>query len=1050
MQTCRSCGERNPDRARFCMMCATPLRVGQVGETRKVVTILFADVKGSTAIGERLDPEAVRRVLSTFYASARDALERHGGTVEKFIGDAVMAVFGVPRVHEDDAARGVRAAWALLDVMAAMNAELSERYGAELQLRIGVNTGEVVAGDPGTGSSFVAGDAVNVAARLEQTADPGTIYLGAETYELARDIAEVEPVEPLTLKGKSQPVPAFRLTGLRARDEPAASDVPFVGRQAELAKLDGIIEATAAGAARSVALHGPAGIGKTALIEEVVRRLVGRARVVRCRCIPEGEQAALEPVRQLLVSALGLGRDATRGELIDQSRAILGGGDRFELVEATLQRLVDETDTSDAAWLLAEVLRGLGERDPTVVAVDDAHHASPAIADLLADVRRRISDLPVLWLEAYRTDQVNAGTPAPADATAVALSPLEPTEARMLLQAAGPDLPRAVVAKILEAAEGNPLFLLETARLVAERGHAEVRIPSGIRALLAARLDSLFDTERRVLEVAAIFGRTASRDRLEELLGEEAARLDQLVGEGFLRATVDLVGFKHGALRDVAYAGATKQRRAELHEAIADLSERDDEPVEVIAHHLDLSAGLRSELGAPDEHDRELSSRAAVALAASGRMALGRRDRETALATLSRAATRALVAAEEGRARTAVGRLAFELGAWDEVTAMLNPVEDDPSAWNPLGVALVKRRRDADLDRGRTLLAKAAAAGDVDAAAALAGSWKTVDDQRAYELYLAALDLDPTDPYALGNVLEVEIRRSGDLVPVADRRPALASALLRRRAQALEGDDLPWSFFDLGKFELFLGEDEEAVASFASAVASSSAAYMLETSARSLESVRAACETMDGYGWSLDLLELGIRAQFGEAARPDEPVWILVGGSSAQGTGRIAAYREALMGALDGAKGLLISGGTAQGVSALAADVSAAHDGIRSIGYLPSTLPKDVDADERYDELRRTSGDRFSPLEPVTYWRDLLDQGFPTADVSMVAVGGGRLTTLEIQIALALGGRVAVIAGSGGAAGSVMHNRTWATAARLSQVEPTTDALRSFLLPDLE
>ena len=225
------------------MMCATPLVSTLAAETRKVVTILFADVKGSTAIGERLDPEAVRRVLSTFYASARESLERHGGTVEKFIGDAVMAVFGVPRVHEDDAIRGVRAAWELLDVMARMNAELGERYGAELQLRIGVNTGEVVAGDPATGSSFVAGDAVNVAARLEQAAAPGTVHIGAETYELARAIADVEAVEPLELKGKSEPVPAFRLVGIHATEVAASVEAPFVGRGHELAWLDRALDA---------------------------------------------------------------------------------------------------------------------------------------------------------------------------------------------------------------------------------------------------------------------------------------------------------------------------------------------------------------------------------------------------------------------------------------------------------------------------------------------------------------------------------------------------------------------------------------------------------------------------------------------------------------------------------------------------------------------------------------------------------------------------------------------------------------------------------------
>jgi class 3 adenylate cyclase len=1034
------------------MMCATSLRAPtSVGETRKVVTILFADVKGSTAIGERLDPEAVRRVLATFYTAARESLERHGGTVEKFIGDAVMAVFGVPRVHEDDAARGVRAAWALLDVMATMNSELAERYGAELQLRIGVNTGEVVAGDPGSGSSFVAGDAVNVAARLEQAAEPGGVYIGVETYELARQVAEVEPVEPLTLKGKSEPVPAFRLLGLRTGDEAEApSEAPLVGRGAELAELDRALEAVSAGAPRSAAILGPAGIGKTRLLGEFVRGAVGRARAVRCRCTPEGERAALRPLRDLLASTLGATHGASSDELVQLARALIGDGDRGELVETRLRELLGERDTADAAWLLAEVLRASGQRDPTIVAVDDAHHASPAIADLLADARRRTRDLPVLWLEAYRTDDEEAPSEAPTGADVVRLPPLERADARALLSSAASDLPRDVAGEILDAAEGNPLFLLETARLVAERGGGEVRIPTGIRALLAARFESLSAAERRVLEIAATFGRSAPRGRLEELLGDGSGRLDELAAKGFLRATVDVVSFSHGALRDVAYGSATKERRAELHERIADQCERDGEPVEIVAHHLDRTATLCSELGAPDERERALCARAAIALATSGRMALERGDRATAVSTLLRAAAWTRIAEPQDEARGAAGRLAFELGDWDEVADLLGSIDDDPAVWNRLGVALVKRRHDRDLDRGRTLLARAAEGGDVDATAALAGSWKGVDDERAYELYLAALELDAADPYALGNVLEVEIRRSGDLAPVADRRPALASALLRRRGQALAGEDRPWSFFDLGKFELFLGEDEEAVASFAAAVASSSAAYMLETTARSLEGVRPALGSMDGYQWSLDLLELGSRTRFADGDRSEARAWILAGGSSAEGTGRIAAYREALMGALVGARGTLVSGGTAQGVSALAGDVSSALEGIRAVGYLPSSLPEDVDEDTRYDELRRTGGERFSPLEPVSYWRDLLDQGIRPVDVGLVAIGGGRLTGLEIRIALALGARVAAIAGSGGSAASVMRDRTWGTSPGLTEIEPTAAALRSFLLPDLD
>jgi hypothetical protein len=199
---------------------------------------------------------------------------------------------------------------------------------------------------------------------------------------------------------------------------------------------------------------------------------------------------------------------------------------------------------------------------------------------------------------------------------------------------------------------------------------------------------------------------------------------------------------------------------------------------------------------------------------------------------------------------------------------------------------------------------------------------------------------------------------------------------------------------------------------------------MLETTARSLEGMRPAMEGMEGYWWSTELLELGNRARFGEPGESDRRVWILVGGSSADVLGRIAAYRGALVGGFEGARGLLVSGGTAQGVSALAGDVTSAVEGVRAVGYLPSGLPEDVDPDERYEELRRTAGHRFSPLEPLTYWRDLLDEGVRTSEVCVVAIGGGRLTGLEIRIALALGARVVVVSGSAGAAQSVLRDRT--------------------------
>jgi class 3 adenylate cyclase/tetratricopeptide (TPR) repeat protein len=1039
MQVCPSCGERHPDRARFCMMCATPLGSGGlVEETRKVVTIVFADVTGSTAIGERLDPEAVRRVLTRFYASAREALERHGGTVEKFIGDAVMAVFGVPRVHEDDAIRGVRAAAELLEVMARMNADLAERYGAQLQLRIGVNTGEVVAGDPSSESSFVAGDAVNVAARLEQTAAPGTVFLGAETYELTRTLVEVEPVEPLTLKGKSEPVPAYRLLEVRTEPGLAGEEPSLVGRATELDALEErLATASLKRSLEHLRLVGPAGIGKTRLLLELERRTVGRARSVRCRCSPEGERAPLAPVRDLLSSALGLGATATPGDLERETRAAAGDRGRGDLVASTIRRFVDaEVTEDDAAWAVGSVLRSVASRDPLLVAVDDAHLATPALLGFLADLRSRCEDLPILWLDAYRTDHDEA---AEDGAPRLEVLPLPEDESAELLAEVSPELDRGLRARIVEAAEGNPLFLLETARLVGRSPGADVGVPSGIRALVAARLETLSDAQRRAIEVAAVLGRRFLARRLDELGGGGG----ELVASGFLLATGDRLAFAHGTLRDVTYASTTKGRRADLHEQAAAIVEREGDPVEVLAHHLELAAGLRGELGAPDEHDRELAGRAAAALAASAERALARGDRTGAAELLPRAVALATTAGETDPSRTTVGRLAFTLGSWDDAVAMLEPLEADPVTWNPLGVALAKR---GDLEPGRALLERAATAGDVDAAASLAGTWKGIDEERSAAGYLAALEIDPTDPYALGNVLEREIESSGDLSPVEDRRPAVAGATERRRRQALAGEDRPWSWFDLGKFELLLGRADESLEAFAAAVHTSTAAFMVETTARSLDRLERACAGMDGFVWARDLLALAERAVFAEGHGGAGSAWILVGGSGAEVSDRIGAYRNALVAAFEGARGTLISGGTAQGVSALAADVSRAVAGVRSVGYLPSSLPADVASDERYDELRRTEGTRFGAREPLAYWRDLLDDGVAPAEVCVIAIGGGRLSALELRIALALGASVGVVAGSGGAASELLRDPTWGTTDRLTELEPTAGALRAFLV----
>src|SRR5438552_11380802 len=270
MRTCPNCGEENPERFRLCGFCGTPLAPAlSPQEVRKTVTIVFSDLKGSTAMGEKLGSEAVREGRSRYFDEMRAALERHGGTVEKYIGDAIMAVFGLPRLHEDDALRAVRAAAEMRDKLAALNEELDQRWGVTVGNRTGVNTGEVVAGDPSTGQRLVTGDTVNTAARLEQAAPTNEVLLGHPTYRLVRDAVEVEPVEPLELKGKAERVPAYRLISVEETDIVERDHGrPLVGRTRELEILTRELEsAVRESSCRLATIFAQAGVGKSRVTE---------------------------------------------------------------------------------------------------------------------------------------------------------------------------------------------------------------------------------------------------------------------------------------------------------------------------------------------------------------------------------------------------------------------------------------------------------------------------------------------------------------------------------------------------------------------------------------------------------------------------------------------------------------------------------------------------------------------------------------------------------------------------------------------------------------
>ena len=344
-----------------------------MAETRKTVTVLFADVSGSTALGERLDAEAVRRVLERYFAEMRSVLESHGGTVEKFIGDAVMAIFGAPIVHEDDALRAIRAASEMRERLAMLNEELERRHGVTLAVRTGITTGEVVVGDTGGGDFFATGDAVNVAARLEQAAEPGEVLLGKLTYRLVRDAVQVEPVEPLRLKGKARPVDAYRLLDVGDEVLPVADrlETPFVGRVKELARLlDTFERSVRTRTPVLVTVVGQAGIGKTRLGAELLAALRERATVLQGRCLSYGRGITFWPLQEIL---RGLPR--LPAGVPDPERA---------------------QGTEETFWAYRKLFETLAHERPLLLLLEDVHWAEPTLLDLIEHVVDWTRDAPIL------------------------------------------------------------------------------------------------------------------------------------------------------------------------------------------------------------------------------------------------------------------------------------------------------------------------------------------------------------------------------------------------------------------------------------------------------------------------------------------------------------------------------------------------------------------------------------------------------------------------------------------------------------------------------
>src|SRR5918999_935479 len=534
MRICPACGHENSDRAKFCEECAAPLDVAPAArEQRKTVTVIFCDVTGSTALGESTDPEALRALLARYFERMNRVVERHGGTVEKFIGDAVMAVFGVPQVHEDDALRACRAAVEMREVLPELG----------VQARIGLTTGEVVTG---TAERLATGDAVNVAARLEQAAAPGEILLGEPTLELVRDAVEAEAVEPLELKGKANPVPAFRLLAV-AGDGGRRHASRFVGRARELAALaEAWEEACSEPSCRLVTVVGDAGVGKTRLVSEFLADL--DATVVRGRCLSYGEGITYWPVVEVVKQLRTLPADPAAAHPL---RSLLGQAE-------------EGTSAEEIAWAFRKLLE---QEAPLVCFFEDIHWAEETFLDLVEHVALLSSGSSILLVCLARPELTERRPQWPL---ALRLEPLPEADAHALL----PDtLAEELRGRISRAAGGNPLFLTEMVAMV-RASEGEVAVPPTLHALLHARLDQLEQPERQVLERGAVEGEVFHRGAVRALSTDRQVtpRLAALVRRELIRPdrtqlpADDAFRFRHLLIRDAAYEALPKATRADLHE----------------------------------------------------------------------------------------------------------------------------------------------------------------------------------------------------------------------------------------------------------------------------------------------------------------------------------------------------------------------------------------------------------------------------------------------------------------------------------------------------